>query len=60
MTFPSGIRIAAEDKPAILEQIGVMLQDNGMEDVLVRATARIPIVNFKDPFTGARERSVEE
>lgn len=32
--------------------MGAVLEVNGMEDVRVRATARIPIVNFKDSFTG--------
>lgn len=52
LSFPSGMNPSMGERGAILEHIGVILMEMGMEEVSVRSTARIPIVTFKDSFTG--------
>jgi hypothetical protein len=46
------MNISADTRPAFLENLGKILAALGMSEVAVRSTARIPIVNFKDPETG--------
>ena len=52
LLFPPHIHVSAEDKPAVIERLGVVLTKIGMTNVTTRATARIPIVQFTDPFNG--------
>ncbi len=52
LSFPSGYSLTVEGKPRFLESLGRTLTAAGMLDVLVRSTARIPIVNFIDPLSG--------
>jgi DNA polymerase sigma len=52
LLFPSNIVVNAEDKPIIVERLGVVLSKIGMTNVSVRSTARIPIVQFRDPLHG--------
>lgn len=52
LLFPSNIVVHPEDKPVIVERLGVVLTKIGMTNVSVRSTARIPIVQFRDPLHG--------
>lgn len=52
LLFPPHIHITPEDKPTIIERLGVVLAKIGMSELSVRSTARIPIVMFKDPLHG--------
>ena len=52
MVFPPTVTISAAEQSAIIEKIAEKLVSIGMLDVSSRATARIPIVNFKDPESG--------
>ena len=52
MIFPPNVNIAIIDRPALIERLAETLGKLGMTDVSSRATARIPIVQFKDPQTG--------
>lgn len=52
MIFPPNVNIAIIDRPALIERLAEILGKIGMTEVSSRATARIPIVQFKDPQTG--------
>jgi hypothetical protein len=52
LLFPSNIQVNPEDKPIIIERLGVVLEKIGMTHLSVRSTARIPIVIFRDPLHG--------
>ncbi len=51
MIFPRDTVLAA-DNAATIQAIADKLVELQMQEVTSRATARIPIVNFKDPLTG--------
>ena len=46
-----GVDIPTDDRPAIIELLGLALKDCGMKMVQPRPTARIPIIQFVDPET---------
>lgn len=50
LIFPPGVNLTPEDKPIVIERLGEVLTRIGMSSVTTRATARIPIVQFKDPL----------
>jgi len=50
LLFPPNIHITTDDKPIVIERLGNVLTRIGMSSVATRATARIPIVTFKDPL----------
>lgn len=58
LLFPASVQITAEDKPIVIERLGAVLSKFGMSDVSVRATARIPIVQFKDPLHGKQHSTI--
>lgn len=53
LVLPSGAAPAtSEEKVKLIERLGEALTATGMKDVHTRSTARIPIVQFKEPLTG--------
>ena len=50
LLFPKGVDdVANEDKPAMIERLSEALGRIGMLEIKTRSTARIPIVQFRDP-----------
>ncbi|TFJ86179.1 hypothetical protein NSK_002387 [Nannochloropsis salina CCMP1776] len=52
VTFPDSSPLPAGRSGEMIEALASLLEANGMEDVVARPTARIPIVLFREPGTG--------
>jgi hypothetical protein len=52
LLFPDHVVLTIDDKARIMEQIGTLLGDLGMTKINIRATARVPIVEFFDESSG--------
>ena len=50
LLFPKGVDVANEDKPAMIDSLSAALGRIGMLEIKTRSTARIPIVQFRDPM----------
>lgn len=48
--------LEADKRGQVIERLGEALTQMGMFDVKTRPTARIPIVEFKDPINGSINR----
>ena len=52
LIFPVGLIVTQDEKGPIIDKISEVLIKMGMKDVKTRSTARIPIVQFLDTFSG--------